>query len=273
MQRFISATFIFIIFFASLWILNESSEISETIAQYVQNGDFLTFKTRYSAEEIMNNRRDELLPDSSYSYLESNLKFHPHLLMEIKYTFNQRPREGILLWSLVDGEIVLDTETWSKTHGFQDALLVDASRNEFTLINTLVKHNGMITKDRLKKELNLDLEVIEPWIESARSKHLIVQKGNILFLYFENPKIPVSPQTKINEEIVTKPYNFAQKFLGKFSKKQIERISKAAFGADFTIRSMQEVCLPVFGIEVLNPDGSLQTSYWNGVTGQRMALK
>jgi hypothetical protein len=56
----------------------------------------------------------------------------------------------------------------------------------------------------------------------------------------------------------------------RYSKSDIEKNAKAVFGADFTIRNSKEVFLPVYSIEVLNPDGSVLTTYWNALSGQRM---
>jgi len=257
--------------FGGIWLFNSNPDFADTITQYIENSDFLTLEARYSPEEIMQAHRHELLVDGSHSYQEPSLKFHPHLLIEAKFTgTGQKTREGIILWSLVDGEMVIDTDSWEKTHGFQDALLVNATRNEFKILNALAKYGGAMSKERLKKELALEPEIFEPWIDSARSKHLIIQKKNHLYLHFQNPNILVTPQTKISQWLVTKPYNHAQRISKRFSRKQVEKISKAAFGSNFTIRSMKEVALPVYSVEVLNPDGSLHTSFWNALNGQRI---
>ncbi len=271
MRKTFSLILVGLIVVSSLWVWNNNPNLSDTIAQYIENGDFLTLEARFSPEEIMDAHRHELLVDSTHSYQEPSLKFHPYLLIEAKFIDrNQRTREGILLWSLVDGEMVLDTDTWEKTHGFQDALLVNASQNEFKILNALAKHGGVSTHERLKTDLGLEPEIFNPWIRSARNKHLIIQKNNNLYLHFQNPKILVRPQTKISQWLVTKPYNHAQRVSKRFSRKQIEKISKAAFGKDFTVRSMREVSLPVYSVGVLNPDGSIHTSFWNALNGQRI---
>ncbi len=40
-----------------------------------------------------------------------------------------------------------------------------------------------------------------------------------------------------------------------------------------TIRSEKEVFLPIYSIEVLNADGSVQVTDWNALNGQRIAPK
>jgi hypothetical protein len=260
--------------FGGWWLWNHHPTFRNFLQEYVDNGDFLTLEARFTPEQIMDTHRDELLVDSQHSFDEPNLKFHPYLLLEVKYlTPDKKSREGVILWSMVDGEMVLNTETWEKTHGFEDAIKANAGRNDFKILNALAKNNGTMTKEQLHRELHLEPDIFEPWIESAKQKHLITQKGDLLQLHFQNPRILIQPQTKINQWLVTKPYNHAQKIGVKFSEGQIEKVAHAAFGGDFTIRNMSKVFLPVYGIDVLNPDGSVLTTYWNALNGKRIHPK
>lgn len=256
---------------ALTWAWNSSPNLYDAISQYIENGDFITLEARYTPEQIMNVHRQELLTDDDRTFKEATLKFYPHLLIESKYIDNEKKtKEGTLLWSLVDGEVVINTENWERTHGYHDALLADATRDEFKVLNALMHFGGTLSKERLQKELNVEKETLDRWIDAVRKKHLVIQKGNFLQLHIQNPKMGITPQTKISQWFVTKPYNYAQRIPQKFSKRQIERAARAAFGNEFTIRSTKEVALPVYGIEVLNPDGSVHTTFWNALTGQRM---
>src|SRR5262245_39020061 len=89
---------------------NRNPELRNLVANYLQNGEFITLEARFTAEQIMEQHRAELLGDGGHTYLEPSLKFHPYLLMDVKYSLDHKTREGIILWSLVDGEMVLDTE-------------------------------------------------------------------------------------------------------------------------------------------------------------------
>ncbi|NGX41975.1 MAG: hypothetical protein K940chlam7_00249 [Chlamydiae bacterium] len=254
------------------WQINPS--FREVVQSYVENGEFLTLEARYSAEQIMQQHSSELLPDDQYSYQEPNLKFYPYLLMEVKYTqANGRTREGVILWSMVDGEMVIDTDTWEKTHGFEDTINAGANRMDFLIINTLARYRGTLPASRLQKELNLDQKQMEQALESARKKYLVILKGNEIALHFQSPNFNVLPQTRINQWLVTKPYNHAQRVGKRYNQSQIERNAKAAFGHDFTVRNSKVVFLPIYNIEVLNPDGSILTSYWNALNGQRVDTK
>lgn len=257
-----------------IWYAEKEIPGLDVVNQYVENGDILTLEARYTPEQVMEAHKKELLSDNRKAYGEAQLKFYPYLMMDVKYNLpGQRTKESTILWGLVDGEMVLNTDNWETTHGFEDAIEADANRNDFRILNALSQNKNVMTKDQLQKELRVESDILEPMIENARSKHLITVKGNQIELHFENPKFLVTPQTKMNQWIVTKPYSHAQRIPRKFTKSQIEKITKAAFGQDFTVRNVKEVFLPVYSIQVINPDGSILTSFWNALTGNRMGVQ
>lgn len=257
--------------FGGWWLWNNNPQVRNLLSSYVENGEFLTLEARFTPEQIMQQHRQELLSDDKHTYLDPSLKFHPYLLMEVKFTQpDKKTREGVILWSMVDGEMVLNTETWEKTHGFEDAIRAKANPTDFKVLNVLARHNGSFTKGELEKELHLEADIVQPWIESVKQKRLITQKGDQLQLHLQNPKLNVAPQTKVTQWLVTKPYNHAQRETTKYSSSQLTRIAEAAFGSDFTIRTTSNVFLPVYSIEVQNPDGSVLTSFWNALNGQRI---
>lgn len=255
------------------WFSQNNNDFKNIVSRYIENGEFQTLEARYLPQQIMDTHYKELLVDDSHHYLEPILKYHPYVMMEVKFSSDKKTHEEAILWSLVNGEMVLNADTWEQTHGFEDAINAQATRDEFKIINALAKNNGFRSKDDLLADLKLDAEVINPWITSALDKHLITRKGNTLHLHFENPKILVIPQTKFNRLLVSKPYNYSQRVSEKYSPSQIEKIAKSAFGNDFSIRRMLEVYLPVYGINVENPDGSITTTYWNAVNGQMINPK
>lgn len=258
--------------FGGWWVWKNEANVRDAVGQYIQNGEFLTLQARYTPEQLMEAHRKELLPTSQYAFQEPTIKFSPYLLIDAKYTFGEKgTREGMLLWGLVDGEMVLDTDTWEQTHGFEDAINANATKSDFKILFALARNGGSLSRDQLQKELHIERETLEPWIASAAKKHLIVVYGNDLQLHLENPKMFVIPQTKIKQAFVTKPYNHGQRISRKYNKGQIENILQAAFGPSFAIRNLNEVFLPVYCLCVQNPDGSLLTSYWNAVTGKQMS--
>lgn len=236
------------------------------------SGTFQTLEVRYSAETIMETHRRELLKDNEHVYLEPSLKFYPYLLMEVKYnrTFD-RTGEGVILWGLVDGEMVINASTWEKTHGFRDCIASNATRQEFKIINALASRGGAWDREGISKFLNVENHVLDEWAEACRKKSLIVQNGNSYRLHLQGPRLQVIPETRLDLNLVTKRTKSVDRARKRFRSAQVEQIARAAFGPDFAIRKTTEIFLPVYSITVQNPDGSQMTSYWNALNGKRLS--
>lgn len=267
-----------LLFFAAFgaavwWYWDDALDLKQHAFNYIENGDFLTLEARYSPERIMEARRQELLGNSGRTYLDPIAKFSPYLLMEVKYLQDGKSKEGAMLWGMLDGEMVLNTDTWETTHGFEDCLNAGACSTDFKIIQALAKNKGSLSREDLQVALNLEQNAIDSWIETARQKHLVVQKGNLVQLHFENPKISLIPQTKMKQSFVTKGAYRTQRMPARYSKSKIIKTAQAAFGNDFTIRTEQEVFLPIYTIEVQNPDGSIRRSDWNALTGEAFLSK
>jgi hypothetical protein len=260
--------------FGGWYAWNYNTPFRNFLAEYVDNGEFLTLEARFTPQQIMETNRQMLLKDNMHAFNEPELKFHPYLLIEAKYlTPDKKTREGVLLWSLVDGEMVINTDNWEKSYGFEEALRSKATPSEFKILNALAKNNGALSKEELQHELRIETQTLAPWLESARQKHLITIRGDRIQLHIQNPKILVAPETKITQWLVTKPYNHAQRIKAKYTQNQIEDLAAAAFGSEFTIKNATEVFLPVYCIEVSNPDGSIMTSFWNALNGKQIQPK
>ena len=246
--------------------------VKERVEDMTGATTFQTLEVRYSAESIMEMHRQELLTDHAHLFLEPTLKFVPYLLMDVKYTRSQdKTGEGVILWGLVDGEMVINTSTWERTHGFTDCIAANANRQEFKIINALSSRGGSLDRDGLSKFLNIENGLLDAWIDSCRKKSLVVQTGNTYRLHLQNPKLTVIPETRLEHWLVTKPTKKAIRVKKRYRSSQIENIAQAAFGNDFAIRKTTEIFLPVYSIIVQNPDGTQMTSYWNALNGKRLA--
>lgn len=253
---------------AGIWWFWESRDL---VYQYIENGEIATLESKYTPEQLMQAHHQELIGgDAKRSYQDPQLKYYPYLLLEVKYTEDNKSREGALLWGLKEGEIVLNTETWDTTHGFKDCLDCHANRQNFKVLQALARHKGSLSVEELQKELHVERDLLEAWVEDTKQKHLIAQKGNQIQLHFENPKLLVTPQTKLKHHIVLKPVQNGQRLARTYSRSQIIEAAKYAFGSDFTIRNEQEIFLPVYQLSVSNSDGSIHASDWNAVTGQKI---
>jgi hypothetical protein len=231
---------------------------------------FPTLEVRYSSAHIMEANRRDLIKDARHKYLDPELMFYPYLLLEVKFTLREKTKEGILLWDMVDGEMVIDTKDWQKTHGFGDCIKAVADKNEFKLLKLLARKGGYSDRESLLSALSVENDILETWIDSCRKKKLIVLNGNKYRLHIEKPTLEALPETRIEERLVTKSLNNALRAPKRFSSSQIERMCKAAFGNDFVIRKNSLIFLPVHSIVVQNPDGSVHTTHWNALNGRRL---
>ena len=251
------------------WVWNNVPEARNFIEARIDSQGFHTLEVRHTADQIMQAHADELLKDEAHSFRRPTLLFQPYLLMEVKYTGSSgNTNEGVILWSLESGEMVVDATTWEMTHGFQDCINAKASRNDFRVLTALADNHTSLRRDALAEKLHVDLDIVDTWLDSCRQKKLIVQCGGNYRLHFQNPRLSVSPQTHLNQRLVTKPYKHAERIPRRYSIHQIEALAQCAFGNDFTIRHSKEVYLPVYSIVVQNPDGTRLTSYWNALNGK-----
>ncbi len=253
------------------WSLQKYPDLKNKLIAAIPSGEFHTLEIKYSAKQIMESNQAELLKSLQHKFLETQLRFYPYLLMEVKYSINSKQtEEGLILWDLCDGEMVTNTKDWEKTHGFGDCLSAGTNREEFKVINLLARKGGACNRDELIRGLHLENKTLDTLIESLKRKQLIVFSKNHYRLHLEMPSLKAYPNTHMSERLVSKTWRDAKKVSKRFSLSQVIKLSKAAFGDDFAIRHTSDVYLPVHTIVVENPDGSLHTSLWNALNGKRI---
>jgi hypothetical protein len=274
MRIFGSMLLIAALSFGGFWAWKRYAPIQHFIqSQNLFPNERRTLEIRFSAEEIMNTHQKELLRGKGYAFLEPKLLFTPYLLMEVKFAQDgATTREGILLWGLADGEMVLDTSTWEKTHGFEDCLLARANKNEFKILQVLIAEGGFIDRERLYQKFKIDMDVLDEWIEQCRQKKLIVYSGKTLRLHFQDAKLSSYPVTHLDQPLVTQSTTGTSIVPKRYTSSQIQSLAQIAFGQEFAVRKTLEVFLPVYSISVQNPDGSILTTYWNALNGQKLAI-
>jgi hypothetical protein len=272
-MRIISALIVIVLMcVGSVYFWSSTPEVKNFVLHLFNAGKMQTLEVRHSAQTIMENNQKYLLADDAHSYLNPDLHFHPYLLMDVKYTnHHNRTGEGIILWSMVDGEMVISTSSWLKTHGFTDCIRAKADKEDFKIINILASRGNCLDREALSRILNIDNEKLDRLLENCKRKCLIVQAGNNYRLHMQNPRLSVLPETKIDQWLVTKPSKNAKRITKKYRSYQIENIAKAAFGSDFTIRRTKEIFLPVYSIVVKNPDNSEMTTHWNALNGKKLS--
>jgi hypothetical protein len=255
------------------WVDRMHPEYKNIAFEFISPAHFHTLEVRYTAEQIMDTHTHTLLKSDEHRYLTPQMKYYPYLLMEVKYASDDRhTNEGVILWDMIDGEMVMDETHWEKTSGFHDCIRYKVERAEFKILNLLATRGGAMDRETLSKHLRVENEVLDHWIESCRKKKLIVQKGNDYRLHMKTPRLHVTPETKIDDKLVTQTFHKEGRMPTRVSEAQIKRIAEAAFGSEFVIRKATRVYLPVCTITVENPDGSTHTSYWNTLNGKELSF-
>lgn len=238
---------------------------------YVENRDLKTLEMRFRPEEIVELRREELLGNRSRTLLEPVIVHYPYLLMEVKsFASDQQSEQAAILWGLLDGEMVLDTDTWAKTKGFEEVLNSNVTPQEFRLLLELANNRGISTKERLAKGLAVEGASLNSLIEGLNKKKLLILRGSEILLHMVDPHFNVKPATQFNTQFVFKPSHEGKRVAAKYSRSKIEKLAKVAFGDNFTIRQTEVVFLPVVRIGVQNSDHSVLLSDWNGLTAERI---
>ncbi len=270
--------FIFIAFiaiaFGAHWAWDNQDGLSSLLQNGSRNGCILTFELDKTPDSITQKHQKELLKTQEHTFGKVQVKFVPFLLMDVKFTReDKRTDEAKILWSLDSGEMVLDTSSFETTHGFEDCINSQASEDDFRILHALARKGGGATKESFMDELGMDVDILTERLEGLRKKHLIAMKQDSIRLHFQSPLLKVPPQTKVQHNLVTKEVGSEDQISAKYSKEQVRKIAKAAFGQDFAIRSQELVYVPIFVIEVKNPDSSTFRTYWNAITGKRIDMR
>jgi hypothetical protein len=257
--------------YGAYWVNENRPELKTELMEIVHSGDFHTLEARYTAQQIMDMHKSSLLKSDQHKFLTPKTQFSPYLLMEVKYTKGGNATgEGVILWDLLDGEMVINSNHWEKTHGYCDCIRNNIDGNEFKVINALALHGGTLDRESLVRVLQVENDVLGRWLNTCRKKKLIVQSGSFYRLHLQTPKLALKPETLIDDRIVTKSYKSTERMGKKFSHNQIRKIAEASFGQDFAVRHTLDVYLPIYSITVENPDGSHHTSYWNAINGYEL---
>ena len=233
---------------------------------------FQSIESRFTESQIIEKEHLKCRKESTYPSQASPLSFWPHLLMEVKYTTPKfETEEGIILWDLMDGEMVLEIKSWNKTHGFADCINAGADKYEYQILQTIARNGGKADRDALRNSLKIEVSIFEASLERARRKKLIVKQGDLYRIHLCRPLIAVPPTTKIDSPFVIKNCKHNERVHWKYSPNQIKRASEAAFGPDFAIRSAQVIFLPIYELTIQSSDGSFMTTYWNAFNGKRVS--
>ena len=251
------------------WVDGHFPQLKHIALEKISSGKVPSLEVKYTTKQIIDKNKSELVKTGKHKCHTQELKFAPYLLMEVKYSKNSsQTGEGVILWDMTDGEMVLSTKNWEKTHGYGDCMIAHASSLEFSILNHLAKKNGSSDQNALSKSIQLDHDLLDNALDACRRKKLIIQAGSKIRLHMENAKLATQPETDVNLALVTTSTSGGERLPKRFSTAQIKKTASNAFGQDFAVKSTSEIFLPFYTVTVENPDGTLQTTFWNAVTGK-----
>ncbi len=258
--------------YGGYWAWNEFPQIRQMTHEHLpkewSGEEMIALEARFSEKQLSEKLQGTNATGDSIAAITTR-EFHPYLLMEVKFIKGSTETgEGILLWSLEDGEMVLRTGKWTTTHGFADCLDCGASRDDLRILNALAKRGGRLDRNALLLDIHADPEQIDSWLESCRHKQLIVQQGNNYRIHLQHAVWAFQPTTNIDIPLVQRGLARGSRVSKRYTASQIEGMAQFVFGSDFAIRSKKEVYLPVYLIEVHNEDGSKKSMRWNAFSGE-----
>lgn len=204
---------------------------------------------------------------------EGRICYAPHLLVDVKYTLDGKTtKTGRMLWDLVTSELVLDTNQFETTRGFQDCLQSQATAEDFRILRLLSQNNGLLSKEQLQRELTLDEELLSARIESLKKKQLVVKVNETIRIHVDNPILGIEPTTKLTlplSKITVKRHLLLPQ---EQTHQQLLSMIQVAFGPTVGIKGYKKLFIPVIELNRVNPDGSITTSHWNAVNGRPLAM-
>ena len=264
MRFFSSLAIISALGYGAYWVNTNKPELKYKALDIINKNSVCVIEPKYGGSQLISR---ENIPENQYA--EPQLLLYPYLLLEVKYTEkNASTQEATILWDLSDGEMVLNTQNWAKSHGFGDCINAHADKHEYKLIKIIAKNKGSATRQVFLNSLNIEPKLLTSWLKRAEKKNLIIKNNNSFRIHIHKPMIDVKPYTRIHESMSITNQQRSGQVKRQFSSKQIINASESIFGGSFAIRSTKEVFLPVYWIKIQNPDGSFQTKYWNGLSGK-----
>jgi hypothetical protein len=270
MKKFFVLLLFLVIFGGGYYAYLHRDEVAELLPTSNREETVDTFETAISPEELLSQHSKTLLPTKQHTFGSSTLHLAPHLLLQMKYSPDGRTTIATsMLWDMIDGELVLDTNSFDHTQGFADCITSKANADDFRILQLLTK-KGALSKEQLSQELGTDNEMVCDRVENLRKRHLVIVANDIVRVHVESPLLRVDPLTTITRPFVQRKVIHKDELQATYSKAEIEQLVKAAFGQDVAIRSSRLIFVPIYEIQVLNPDSSVRRTFWNAISGKEL---
>ena len=270
MKKFVLVLVVLVLFGGGYYAYLHRDEVEHLLPTSNREETVDTFETAVSPEELLAAHSQTLLPTKQHTFGSSTLHLAPHLLLQMKYSPDGRTTIATsMLWDMIDGELVLDTNSFDHTQGFADCITSQANADDFHILHLLTK-KGALSKDQLAQELGTDSDVVCDRVDALRKRHLVIVANDIVRVHVESPLLKVDPLTTITRPFVQRKIIHKEELQATYTKGENEKLVKAAFGQDVAIRSSRIIFVPIYEIQVLNPDSSVRRTFWNAISGKEL---
>ena len=142
---------------------------SQLVRKISGNERLCVFERRVSEEQV--------LAMFAKDKASAELLFVPHILLRVRVAGEEDKRigshEGALLWSLSNGEMVLNTGSWAYSKGFRECLMLKAGKQDVQLMQVLAGMGGSASKEVLSQALSMRNVRADRVIRACQKKKLI----------------------------------------------------------------------------------------------------
>ncbi|WP_213358129.1 hypothetical protein [Chlamydiifrater phoenicopteri] len=250
-------------------VFNKGTRVAKRL---VGSEQIFIIERSYSPEQVIENFKNR----NQDLYLEQC--FFPYLLLKARYQRENPSRngdyeilEGALLWSLVNGEVVMDTETWNCSQGFRECLISKADKHDMLIMQTLIALGGSANKEYLIERLSTRNFHVAKSIKNCHRKKLIFVQGDRVGIPFRKFQPLNNCMMTMNRSLVSliKPKG-AIMISERHSEDDVRSLASKVFGKNFYVIDMQKVFVPAYKITTKGIDGSQRIEYINAINGKRL---
>ncbi|AGR97706.1 hypothetical protein [Chlamydia trachomatis] len=274
---FIAAIFSSIVFWDKIpyshrikqFAMDYGIELVEKSSQLVRkisgNERLCVFERRVSEEQV--------LAMFAKDKASAELLFVPHVLMRVRFSGEEDKRagshEGAMLWSLSNGEMVLNTGSWTYSKGFRECLMLKAGKQDVQLMQVLAGMGGSASREVLSQALSMRNVRADRVIRACQKKKLIFTHDNLIYSHFQQPQPIKGCMTVFNSSPVwlAKPKGSTVCSVV-YPEDRIQNLVEMIFGDNFFILSSEQIHVPVYKVSIAASDSSVRVEYINAITGK-----
>ncbi|CCP92432.1 hypothetical protein L2BCAN1_00574 [Chlamydia trachomatis L2b/Canada1] len=238
---------------------------SQLVRKISGNERLCVFERRVSEEQV--------LAMFAKDKASAELLFVPHVLMRVRFSGEEDKRagshEGAMLWSLSNGEMVLNTGSWTYSKGFRECLMLKAGKQDVQLMQVLAGMGGSASREVLSQALSMRNVRADRVIRACQKKKLIFTHDNLIYSHFQQPQPIKGCMTVFNSSPVwlAKPKGSTVCSVV-YPEDRIQNLVEMIFGDNFFILSSEQIHVPVYKVSIAASDSSVRVEYINAITGK-----